>query len=591
MYMSDDILQINSMQKRYALPDKFISKSLLRLDLNLNGYNEDLTEKYFWHLNFAYFTGKGYTALKLEDYHYFSENSQFGTQMRQVKGGSIRAFQENFQQLLQLIRSHLLPLLKEVKAAEMYKQWFDQIVDNDKKYQEMRKRGVSESNEELRKVKSARDEALNHMKDKWVNEIDGGRLWQMNRSSTEQGLDFALLPQLFFGTNLVEPLNTMKLKEQLDSDIYSIDISLGAKEQVARFMYRFYTWLPTGISDTNVTFKLKISALRNIYAQIQMYINFMKPLLIEITRKSEGLEKANLYASFEMDNPDFVNMFDFSYSFVKILGIRDFMTPRGSHTIKDLEFTKYGLFIDGRDIFSGKFKGKSGFLVGTEGKSHKDVKYIFYPCENADITDLEFEKLQDKWLKDKTYIDKVDLKPYPCMTFDFSQKRRNELKETQQGPQQVPFMKNLIDYTGFSWNIYEIASYRESLKVDNLKLLETFVDELKVVRDDLLKYINYFPTKDFESLRNVQSQAYSSESESKKSSSEDFSLILSPFQALGDMVSMLLPDLDLSGLKKKHHKEEDEERDDHHKIVRVSIAEDVWKVYTVFKKSHLLIQY
>ena len=43
---------------------------------------------------------------------------------------------------------------------------------------------------------------LNAIKEKWVNEIDGGKLWQHQRSATEQGLDYALLPQMFFGINL-----------------------------------------------------------------------------------------------------------------------------------------------------------------------------------------------------------------------------------------------------------------------------------------------------------------------------------------------------------------------------------------------------
>ena len=65
-----------------------LSKSIMDLECNFEGYNEDILESYYWHLHFAYFTGKRYKGLKLEDYHYFSENSQYGANLRQIKGGS-----------------------------------------------------------------------------------------------------------------------------------------------------------------------------------------------------------------------------------------------------------------------------------------------------------------------------------------------------------------------------------------------------------------------------------------------------------------------------------------------------------------------
>ena len=77
-------------------------------------------------------------------------------------------------------------------------------------------------------------------------------------SLKQQGLDFAMLPQLFLGINLDDPLQREKtIKEQLDEDIYPLDVSYLAKEQVARFMYKFYNWLPTALKDVELTFKLK----------------------------------------------------------------------------------------------------------------------------------------------------------------------------------------------------------------------------------------------------------------------------------------------------------------------------------------------
>ncbi len=183
----------------------------------------------------------------------------------------------------------MLPLLKEVKQADFYKRWIDKIIDFDEKVQEELAKPKSNQREKnLKDYRNERNEAISHLKDKWVTEVDGGKMWQMNRNSTEQGLDFALLPQLFFGTSLDDPLQrNSSLKEQLDETIYKVDISTDAKEQVARFLYKFYAWLPSAIRETQTTFKIKIATLKQLYGNVQMTLNFIKPLLIEINRKKK----------------------------------------------------------------------------------------------------------------------------------------------------------------------------------------------------------------------------------------------------------------------------------------------------------------
>ncbi len=576
-----DSLELDTPKKRYSKFNSKNSKKIMTIDFRVSGFNEDISELYHWHLNFPYYTGKGYTPIKLEDYHYFSENSQLGAQMRQMKGGSIRAFQENLAQIVTLIKTHLIPLLQEIKQADFYKSWFDKIVENDNLIQEeIKKNGETESNrEKLNKWRRERNEALNHLKDKWVNEVDGGKLWQMNRSSTEQGYDFSLLPQLFFGTNLDDPFQKRStLKEQLDGNIYSVDISEGAKTNIANFMYRFYTWLPSAVKDTNVTFRLKIAALKQFYSQIQMYINFMKPLLIEIAKKSEGFEKDNFYRNFDSENPEFANLFDYSYSFIRILGIRNFAEKnRGKWKMTDLEFTKFGLYLRiGEEILFGEHKGKKGFI-----KDLKGDEYEFYISDKKDISDEEFKKLK------KVKLYKKDLKVFPIMEYLISQKRRTDLVSTPQGPQQIPYMTNDIKYNAYAWNIFEIASYRESLKEDNLKLLETFIEEISVIKEDLLYYVNDLSSSKLDSEDNKE-EVNKSEKESKKEPS-DYTLLVGPFRAFYTLFSDFIPDL--KNTKKVKKITMNSERDKHHLVVKLQIAEDLWKVYTVYKKSHGFIMY
>ncbi|MCA9459183.1 MAG: hypothetical protein KC550_01400 [Nanoarchaeota archaeon] len=594
--MSDYNLGFDTIGKKISKGFKR-SGSIINLEFSFAGFNEDVTEMYHWHINFPYYVGKGYTPLKLEDYHYFSENSQFGQNMRQIKGGSIRAFQENLQQLVQLIKVHMMPLLKEIKQADFYKEWFDKIIINDGLIQKELKMS-SPNAENLKKWRSERNEALNHLKDKWVNEVDGGKIWQMNRPATEQGLDFALLPQLFFGANLDNPLvglhgNGKSLKEQLDEDIYSVDITLTAKEQVARFMYRFYTWLPSAVRETETTFKIKISALKQMYSQLQMYIGFMKPLLLEISRKSESLNSENFYKDFESENPEFVNLFDHSYSFVKILGVKGLQ--RLGYQIADLEFSRKGLFLRGSDLAFGPYKGKSGYAK----KVNSDNMIEFYPCDSRDISEEDFSKLK------MVLVNIEDLRKIPVMEFNFIQRRRNEIQQTQQGPQIVPFMKNKVEYRGYVWNIFEVATYRESLKEDNLDLLASFIEEVNVMKEDLLYYVEKLQMSDRrrqsldanggnDASSSSQNQNVSSSSASNSDSSSSSSLIFGPFLGIVELLSPIVGGN--SGSKSKtssssHGSGSNSNRDKANLIIKFNIIEDTWKLYTINKKAHRIMQY
>ena len=587
--MSPDILSISSKAKTLASKAKQ-DGPMLSVELNFRGINEDIIESYYWHLNFAYFVGKGWKAIKLEDYHHFSENSQFGQNMRQIKGGSIRAFQENLQQMIQLIKVHMMPLLKEVKQAEFYKTWIDQIVDNDKKVQELKKKGVSDDNQELQSARRARNEAINHIKDKWVNEVDGGRMWQMNRSSTEQGLDYALLPQLFFGISLDDPLNVDTITKQLDKDVYPVDISENAKEQVARFMYRFHTWLPTAIRETQTTFRIKIASLKQFYTQLQMYANFMKPLLLEIHRKNEGHDYGNFYKNFAENDPEIVTLFDYSYSFIKLCCVKGF--EREGFSIDDLEINDKGLFIKARSgkfssILAGKFKGKEGYITGektVKDSNGDDAKgYSFVPC-SKNVSNEEFKKLKEKH-KD-SFVFKKDFRTFPIMVLDFLQKRKTTVVQTQQGPQPAPHMNNQIKYNAHVWNQFEIATYREKLKDESLDLLANFIEEVGVIKDDLLKYIGMLNEGESD-----EEKKDSSNSQSQSAPSSDYTLVVGPIQGLGALFSPLIPSFGKKQSENREKEEADDTKKSHHELNYIDCIEDTWKVYNVHKKTKQFYSY
>jgi hypothetical protein len=586
----------------YGESEKFASKELKLHSfyspfLLYSGFNLDITSDYYWITNFGHLTHTGFSFIKVEEQEYFTESSQYGQNFRQVKGGAIKAFQENLQQLVQLIKVHLMPLLDEIKKADFYFEWtrkieesditiqflvelydlfsfmskdngkiiftiddkkevfeledLNKLIENDEveKIERLIKKQKADKNvkkktltnllnnlknekegkrklngydlEGLKKVMRKRDEAILHLKDKWANEVDGGRIWQISKSENEKGLDFALLPQLFFGVNLENPLyekhkKGKTLTDQLDEDIYEVDITKLAKEQVARFMYKFYIWLPTAIKDTKLTFKLKISALKQFYSQIHMYINFMKPILIEITKKTERMERGSFFENFSEENPELVNIFDTSYSFIRLWAIRKF--EKIGCKLEDLEFTRFEGCLFARKIFIkfGDFKDKSGFIDPNEENGF----YKFYPYtgDSKSTTNGEWKKLKDEWKENKTYVDKTDLMLFSLIEINFRSYRRSCQKNTPQGLQPTPYMKNGMSFNCYAPNFIELAIYRKKVKVDNLELLSDFIKELDVIKEDLFKYLNYFEP---EIKKKEEDEGFKREDEKKPSKKND----------------------------------------------------------------------
>ena len=546
----EDIFQ-SSVKKKTA--EKFTySKTFFKKKFNYNGFNLDISQAYYWHLNFRYITLKGFTSIKLEDYHYFSESSNFGSSQRQARGGAARSFQENLNQLVQLIKVHLIPLLKEVKQTEFYKDWIEKISDNDEIVQKLLEKKVASGNLELKKARDERNEAILHIKDKWVTEVDQGKIWQMQNVSKERGLDYALLPQLFFGINLDDPFfKKRSIKEQLDEDVYPVDISYDAKQQVARFLYRFHSWLPTAVKETKITFNIKIASLKQFYTQLQMSIQLIKPLLKEIVKKNEGFQSSSLFHNYDFENPNIVSFFESSYSFAKVLFVKGFEGKK--HKIDSLEFTKRGFYIGNpKEIIAGQFKGKKGFVI-SEGEvvylenSKKEVQsYEFVPCENKNVSDEEFNEA----LKYKGDLIKVHLSSYSCFSIDFSQKRQTFLR----GENPTPYMINEIIYESFVWNLVEIASFREKLKVYDLDLLDSFIDEISSIKEDLLYYINNL-------YQNKESLKEDKKKEPKK---EVFNKKF---------------------LNKNFWKENEKQAEFNFTINKLDSIETTWKCYKVFKIS------
>ncbi len=535
----------------------FNIKSLLKnpaghFKITFEGFNTDITEPYYWHLQFPLLVNVGYKMLKVEDDHYFSENNKFGVEYRQIKGGAIQAFQNNLTKLIELLKFNLLPALEEVKLAELYYNWFKEIEETTKEL-------ANEKDEEKRKeLIRRRNEAILHLKSKWVTEVDGGRLFEIAKRSEEGGRDFVLVPELFFGTYLEKPLDTKTIAKQLEEIIMPIEPTEETKRVAKDFLYRFHMWLPSALKETKVTFSLRKNVVRQLYSQVQLMLHFMKPLLKEIAKKQEKLGKENFYEAMDDLDPFLTSILDSSYTHIKLLLIRE-----RNITLDDLKINDSKFKVKKNWIERGKAKGKEGIIKGI-----KEDKYIFI----------------EKGSNEEILIERTDLKKYPCMVIDFSQKRYTQIIDTPQGKSLAPYNSNTIEYRGYSWDLYECALFIKSLQLEEIELLEQFAGDLSILKEDLMRYgaeVGKIPEY-------FEEKPEKPKEKKEKTKKKEENPLLLPFKALYEMFFIPKNIIEILKISKPQQIKEDLSSIDH---AKVRVLEEMWKTYTTFKKSHGFMQY
>jgi len=542
--------------------DKF-SKPVVDFNLTYEGFEADITEPYYWHLQFPLLVNTGHKMFKVEDDHYFSESSEKGAKFRAVKGQSISYYQQQFSALIELLKRQLLPALEEVKLAERYKRLFDDIESG---LNDLKKEKDENKKKEL---KSKIDNAILTLKTKWVREVDNNTLYTISKSGEERGLDYALVDQLFFGVSITDPLNVDTISKQVDEVVLPIETTETTKRVIKDYLYRFYMWLPTALKQTKVTYSLRVNTLKQLYSQVKLYLKFLKPLLLEIAKKNERSSldpEINYYQNFDELNPFIADLIDSSISHVKLLLIRD-----RKLSIDRLKFKKEGFPVKKGDFISSDLSSKEGFIVGYKEKGG-DIYYLFKETGKNEIIEVHNEKM----------------KKYSTMVFDFTQIRNQRMRDSPQGKFSSFYNINKIKYRGHAWDLYESASYVNKLKLEELDLLENFVADLSIIKEDLIKYVeDLSDIKDIEKPKKVEEVK-----KDDKKESEYGNILLEPFKGMYDLfVKPVMPyNLKSTFSVKKKDNEINKCRETNNKA-KVKVMEEIWKTYTIFKKTHGFIQY
>ncbi len=542
-----------------------LSDNISEHKLNFEGYNTDLSEPYFWHLQFPLLVNTGHKMFKVEETQYFSESSQFGREFRASKGQAIAYFQQNLEKFIQLVKGPIMQAIEELKLAEWYKKWFDEIEETTKKLK------IEKDEKKIKELKERRDQAIITIKDKWATEVDGGKIFTISKSGEEKGLDFVTLDNLFFGVDIEDPLDTKTVSEQLERLTVGIQTTETTLRVLKGFLYRFYMWLPTAIKQTKMTYSIRKNSLKQLYSNYQLYMKFLKPLLLEIKKKQEYLDKENFYNSIEELDPFITNLIDTSQSHIKLLLIRyRKINP------KRLRFTKKGFEVKKGDIEAGEMKGKEGFIVGSEDGENKEILYKFK------------EKGKDEIVK----INSKDLKKYPCMVIGFTQKRYSRVLKSPQGDYLTPYNINQIHYRSYAWDLYECASFIQKLKIEEVELIENYVQDVKLIKEDLINYISEFEEDLKEEKANNNDEK--KEENKKEEKSESFfkdNFLFMPFKGLYELFLEPFSPTYLKDLFKKKSDKSSSNRDKEIEPVKVKVVEEMWKTYTIFKKSHKFVQY
>src|SRR5690606_2792755 len=101
-------------------------------------------------------------------------------------------------------------------------------------------------------------------------------------------------------------------------------------------------------------------------------------------------------------------------------------------------------------------------------------------------------------------------------------------------------------------------------------------------KDDILKYVNGIePEKKVEMPKDKPKEG---------KEKADWTLLIGPVQGLGELFKPFLPHSKHGHGHGGGHGHDDHDGDPHI-VNKVSVVEDVWKVYNVFKKTNGLIQY
>ncbi|RME77843.1 hypothetical protein D6774_03175 [Candidatus Woesearchaeota archaeon] len=240
-----------------------------RFRFTLEQQGLDIEEIYYWiHTSIVDDFGFADTH-KIKDIFTSSEMSSFfgaSQQRLQIQQGQV----SNYLATIGKLTKELFQLVRELR-----------IMSERLDYYELAKKGMDK---DWRKAKKSYAPEIT-LKGIWVDLKDGGAKSPGSVYGLASVLGYATLPDLFFHAPPLE-------KDQIDPYVESLQFNQRVKDVLKRKLYAYTAWKEQTYKELKHRKNFTLKYLRQHYNSIQMYINWVKPYLQNVTRLSPNSQLA-----------------------------------------------------------------------------------------------------------------------------------------------------------------------------------------------------------------------------------------------------------------------------------------------------------
>ena len=165
------------------------------------------------------------------------------------------------------------------------------------------------------------------LRDKWATEVDGGKLFTLARPQQQQGPGYVLLPHWFFTTKLRHPTEKETwpdvISESIEQLVEEKKITREIANVLGNFLLRFKIWQQESYKQLKATRGFKISFLRQQYANIRLYIEWLKPMLHSIRDMMPKMSGNSAYKNHPERNPYLYESLDTTQMTVDLIAIKE----------------------------------------------------------------------------------------------------------------------------------------------------------------------------------------------------------------------------------------------------------------------------
>jgi hypothetical protein len=212
--------------------------------------------------------------LKTKDIYTAGETSSYWGNVEARKGAQIDKFQQIMQNVGSMIKA-MFQLIRELRILEERLSFYKPSKDK-KKSSEV------------------------HLKSVWIDQVEGGAKNPSSVMGLTTQVGFAALADLFF---TIHPKNSKEIEQEVNKLKESHGINKKVREVLSRKLLQYFIWKEKTEKELEVGQKFKLQYLRQHYAIIRLYLNWLRPYLKNIQRlqmKTEGITTdKDVIAAFE----------------------------------------------------------------------------------------------------------------------------------------------------------------------------------------------------------------------------------------------------------------------------------------------------